>query len=161
MYLCDFIFQVWEYNFEDFSIFDFYQYCIEVLVTYFHTHTYWEKSGDRRRRTPRGTNRGCPTPRAAPPAPTTTTSRPRPGRRPVTPTSTRVRTTTPGTITRRNWASTSPGPPPPPSAHAFLLAQTQILASSVLQTVPWKRLSITQHRTRGLPATHYLKNFIN
>ena len=32
----NFIFQVWEYIFEDFSIFGFYQYCIEVLVTYFH-----------------------------------------------------------------------------------------------------------------------------
>ena len=162
MYSCDFIFQVWEYTYEDFSIFGFYQFSIVVLVTYFHTHTYWESSGDRRRRrTPRGTNRGCPTPRAAPPAPTTTTSRPRPGRRLLTPTSTRARTTTPGTTTRRSWASTSPGPPHPPSVHAFLLTRKQILASSALLTVLWKRLSITQHMPRGLPATHYLKNIIN
>ena len=36
----NFIFQVWEYIFEDFSIFGFYQYCIEVLVTYFHIITF-------------------------------------------------------------------------------------------------------------------------
>ena len=37
MYLCDFIFQVWEYTYEDFSIFGFYQFSIVVLVTYFHS----------------------------------------------------------------------------------------------------------------------------
>ena len=42
MYSCDLSFKVWEYTYEDFSIFDFYQFSIVVLVTYLHTHTYWE-----------------------------------------------------------------------------------------------------------------------
>ena len=41
MYLCDFIFQVWEYIFEDFSIFGFYQFSIVVLVTYLHKSERW------------------------------------------------------------------------------------------------------------------------
>ena len=36
MYSCDLSFKVWEYTYEDFSIFDFYQFSIVVLVTYFH-----------------------------------------------------------------------------------------------------------------------------